>query len=133
LKSLGNKEKSFLKSKELCRLATASAKAVPHVTPVIYAIDGKNIVIVTDYGTRKLKNLKENPKVALVVDDYHPNRGVVIFGDCDIYERGQEYLRLLKILFEKFETYRKNPWGEGEAPILKITPTKIISWGLSSK
>jgi uncharacterized protein len=127
---LEKKEKHFLESKELCRLATASANGVPHVTPVIYAMDGDKIVIVTDYGTKKLKNLKENPKVSLVVDEYHPNRGIVILGDCKIYEKGKEYLRLLKILFKKFEYYRKNPWREGEAPILKITPKKVVSWSL---
>jgi uncharacterized protein len=133
MQRLNEKEKRFLKSRELCRLATASADSIPHVTPVIYAMDRDRIVIVTDYGTRKLKNLKENPKVSLVVDEYHPNRGVVIFGDCKIYERGKEYLRLLKILFEKFEYYRKNPWREGEAPILRISPTKVISWRLPLK
>jgi PPOX class probable F420-dependent enzyme len=133
MQRLEKKEREFLESKELCRLATASADAVPHVTPVIYAIDGNDIIIVTDYGTRKLKNLRENPKASLVVDDYHPNRGVVVSGDSEIYEKGKEYLRLLKILLAKFETYRKNPWGEGEAPILKIRPTRVISWGLLSK
>ncbi len=130
---LNMKERRYLESRELCRLATASASGLPHVTPVIYAMHGENIVIVTDYGTRKLENLKENPKVSLVVDEYHPNRGVVIFGDCKIYEKGEEYLRLLKILFKKFESYRKNPWKEGEAPILKIAPTKVVSWNLATK
>ena len=133
MQKLNKNEKHFLESSELCRLATASADSVPHVTPVIYAMDGDKIVIVTDYGTKKLKNLMENPKASLVVDEYHPNRGVVILGDCQIYDKGKEYLRLLKILFAKFEYYRNNPWGEGEAPILKITPTKVISWRLPSK
>jgi pyridoxamine 5'-phosphate oxidase family protein len=129
LEKLGKAEKDYLVSKELCRLATASADATPLVTPVIYALDSKNIVIVTDYGTKKLKNLRENPKIALVVDDYHPNRGVIIFGNCELHEKGKEYLRLLRILFAKFETYRRNPWGEGESPILKIIPTRIVSCG----
>jgi PPOX class probable F420-dependent enzyme len=130
MQKLSTKEKQFLKSRELCRLATASRDGAPHVVPVIYAIDGDDVVIVTDYGTKKLKNLKENPRASLVVDEYHPNRGVVIFGNVELYEKGKEYLRLLKILFDRFEYYRKNPWKEGEAPILKITPSKVISWNL---
>ncbi len=127
---LGKKELLFLKANELCRLATVSANCIPHVTPVIYATDGNNVVIATDYGTKKLKHLRANPKVSLVVDEYHPNKGVVIQGHCEIYEKGEEYLRLLKILFSKFEYYRKNPWNEGEAPILEIIPQKVTSWGL---
>lgn len=118
----------FLKAHELCRLATASKDARPHVVPVIYALDGENIVIAVDYGTKKLGNLRENRKVALVVDDYRPNHAVMVEGDCEILERGKEYLRLLQVLFDRFDYYRKNPWGEGESPILRIRPVKAVSW-----
>ena len=125
---LSSKELSFLKSHELCRLATASKDAKPHVVPVIYAIDGEDIVIAVDYGTRKLGNLRENNRVALVVDDYRPNHAVMVEGECSVLERGREYLRLLQILFDRFEIYRKHPWGEGESPILKVRPTKAVMW-----
>ena len=118
----------FLRAHEVCRLATASKDAKPHVVPVIYALDGENIIIAIDYGTKKLKNLRENRFVALVVDDYRPNHAVMVEGEREILERGKEYLRLLQILFEKFETYRRHPWGEGESPILKIKPTKGVVW-----
>src|SRR5580658_10787694 len=105
----------FLESHELCRLATASKEGRPHVVPVIYAMDGEDIIIAIDYGTRKLKNLEENKEVALVVDDYRPNQGIMIEGRCEILERGKEYLRLLQVLYERFEYYRQNPWKEGES------------------
>src|ERR1700730_16394764 len=110
------KEEAFLKSNEVCRLATASKEGRPQVTPVMYALDGIGFVIVVDYGTKKLKNVKENPSVALVV--------------CKVRERVAESLRLLELLMTKFEFYRKDPWGEGESPIFRITPTKAVSWGL---
>jgi PPOX class probable F420-dependent enzyme len=122
------KQLAFLGAHEVCRLATASKDAEPHVVPVIYALDGEDVVVATDYGTKKLKNLKENARVALVVDEYHPNRAVMVEGVCEILERGKEYLRLLRILFDRFEYYRENPWGEGESPILKIKPTRAVSW-----
>jgi len=125
---LTTKQLSFLKAHELCRLATASKDARPHVVPVIYAIDGEDVIVAVDYGTKKLKNLRENKKAALVVDDYRPNHAVMVEGDCEILERGKEYLRLLQLLFGRFEYYRKNPWGEGESPILKIKPTRASSW-----
>lgn len=122
------REAKFLKSHELCRLGTASKGGMPHVVPVIYALDGEDIVIAVDYKTKKLKNLRENPRVALVVDEYSPNKGLMVEGDCELFERGEEYLRLLQILFDRFVFYRRNPWGEGESPILKIRPTKAIMW-----
>ncbi len=127
---LTRKEAAFLESNEVCRLATTTKDGRPHVTPVIYAVDGGAIVIATDYGTKKLKNVRENPRVSLVVDRLRPNKAVMIEGTCEIFEEGPDYLRLLNILFERFETYRRNPWGEGESPIFRITPEKVVSWGL---
>ena len=125
---LERRELNFLRSHELCRLATASKNGRPQVTPVIYAVDNEDVIIATDYGTKKLKNLRENPWAALVVDEYAPNRGLVIEGPCEVLERGKEYLRLLHVLFEKFEYYRLNPWGEGEPPILRVRPEKCFAW-----
>ena len=123
-------ELEFARAREVCRLATASKKGWPQVTPVIYALNGEGFVIAVDYGEKKLKNLRENGRVSLVVDEYHPNRALTVQGKCEILERGPEYLRLQKLLYEKFETYRKHPWKEGESPILRITPTRSASWGL---
>jgi nitroimidazol reductase NimA-like FMN-containing flavoprotein (pyridoxamine 5'-phosphate oxidase superfamily) len=112
-------------------MATASAKGRPHVVPVIYVMDGDDVIVAVDYGTRKLKNLRENKMVALVVDEYGPagsNRGLMLEGSCEILERGAEYLRLLKVLFDKFDFYRRNPWGEGESPILRIRSEKCVMW-----
>ena len=128
---MNQKELAFLKKRDVCRLATVSDDCTPHVVPVMYAMDGENVVVAIDYGTVKLRNMRGNPKVSLVVDDYEPNRAVFIQGRCSIFERGPEYLRLLDILFEKFETYRNDPWGEGESPIITVTPHKVVSWGVS--
>ena len=64
-----NRRSSLLEGADVCRLATASKDGMPHVTPVIYALDGDKVVIAVDYGTKKLANLRENPKASLVVDD----------------------------------------------------------------
>ena len=122
------RELEFLGSHELCRFATASREARPHVVPVVYTMDEEDVIIAIDYGTRKLRNLRENKEVALVVDEYRPNRGLMIEGRCQIFERGKEYLRLLQLLFDRFEFYRRDPWKEGESPIIRVRPTKAIMW-----
>jgi uncharacterized protein len=129
--SFKKRDLEFLESHELCRLATSSRDGHPHVVPVIYAMDGFDIIIAIDYGTKKLKNLREDENVALVVDDYNVNKGnagVMVEGTSEILERGKEYRRLLQLLFDRFEFYRNNPWKEGESPIIKVHPVKIIAW-----
>jgi nitroimidazol reductase NimA-like FMN-containing flavoprotein (pyridoxamine 5'-phosphate oxidase superfamily) len=130
LSTLSKDEIKFLKSHTLGRLATASKDCIPQVTPVVYAVDKNEIIIAVDYGTKKLNNIRENPNVSLIVDTYRPNRGLMIQGKCKIHERGSNYLRLLHVLFDKFDFYRKNPWGEGESPILEITVSRTASWGI---
>jgi len=124
------KEIAYIKKGSLCRIATASKDANPHVTPVLYVFDGNYFYIAIDYGEKKLKNLKENNKVALVIDDRTKKgaRGIMVQGTAEILERGDEYKYALKLLFDRFEIYRKNPWGEGEAPIIKVIPKKKASW-----
>jgi len=129
---LSDREARYLKSNTLCRLATASRDGVPHVTPVLYVFDGSHFYIALDYGEKKLKNLKENGRVAFVVDDFYKrrSRGIMIQGEAEVLERGELYRYALKLLFERFEIYRRNPWGEGESPIIKIKPTSKASWGV---
>jgi PPOX class probable F420-dependent enzyme len=122
----------FLKKHEVCRLATATRKGLPHVTPVIYTLDGDSFVVVIDYGTKKLANLRENPFASLVVDEYgKKNRAIMVQGKCETFEKGAEYRRLLRALFDRFAYYRNNPWKEGEAPIIRLSPDKVVTWGFA--
>jgi len=123
---------TFLRKHDVCRLATASREGLPQVTPVIYALDGNSFIVAIDYGTKKLANLRENPFASLVVDEYGKrHRAIMIQGRCEVFEKGAEYRRLLRCLFDRFEHYRTNPWGEGEAPIIRISADKVVCWGFT--
>jgi uncharacterized protein len=124
------KEIDFLKSNEVCRFATASRKGEPHVVPVSYIWDDDRPCIVTDYGTRKLKNLKENPQAAILVDSGGTSKLLLISGPAEMIEKGEEYKRLYKLFYSKFAWVKREPWKEGEAPFIKITPTFKTGWGL---
>ena len=124
------KETAFLKKNEVCRLATASRDAEPHVVPVCYIFHDGYFYIATDYGTKKYKNLLKNPKVALVVDTYKPHKAVVVEGGAKILERGEEFRRIREMFYRKFDWARNDPWEEKESPILKIEPLSKSSWGI---
>jgi len=129
---LSQKEVDFLKSNELCRFATASRKGEPHVVPVSYIWDQEYAYIVTDYGTRKLKNLRENPQAAVLVDSAGAQKLLLISGPVEIIEKGEEYRRLYKLFYSKLSWVKRDPWKEGEAPFIKITPSFKAGWGLKS-
>jgi uncharacterized protein len=130
---LSAKEIYFLKSNELCRFATASRKGEPHVVPVSYVWDQDYAYIVTDYGTRKLKNLRENPHAAVLVDSSGTQKLLLLSGSVEIIEKGEEYRRLYKLFYAKLGWVKRDPWNEGEAPFIKITPSFKTGWGLGGK
>lgn len=125
-------EKKFLHDNEVCRIATVSPDNIPHVTPVCYIFLENSFYFATDYVTRKYKNLKQNKNVALVVDIYDSlnNKAVAIRGTAKFIERGPAFTRRYDIFYRKFDWVRQDPWNEGEAPFVEVTPTHKISWGL---
>ena len=126
------KERKFLLENEVCRIAT-SHDDVPHVVPVAYIYDKDAITFVTDYGTRKYKNLEVNKNVSVVVDVYDrsgENKAIILQGKAVIIERGAEFKRLYQIFNKRFEWVRKNPWKEGEAPIVRVDAFNKVRWGL---
>lgn len=130
--SLTQKERKFLLENETCRIAT-SHNDIPHVVPVAYIYDRGNAIFVTDYGTRKYKNLEVNKNISVVVDVYDPsgeNKAIVLRGKAVIVERGAEFRRLYRIFNRRFEWVRNNPWKEGEAPFVRVNTLNKVSWGL---
>jgi len=124
------KEKAFLSKHEVCRLATVHPDSRPHVVPVSYIFDEGFFYVATDYETKKLENIRRNSKVALVVDEYRPNRAVMVEGVASIIERGPEFKRIYAMFHRHFAWVRRDPWSEGEAPFLAIKPERKASWGL---
>jgi len=123
-------EIDFLGSNEMCRFGTASRTGEPHLVPVTYVWEDGNAYIVTDYGTRKLKNLRENPQAAILVDSGGTRKLILISGPVEIIEKGKEYQRLYKLFYSRLDWVKRDPWKEGEAPFIKITPTFKAGWGV---
>jgi nitroimidazol reductase NimA-like FMN-containing flavoprotein (pyridoxamine 5'-phosphate oxidase superfamily) len=128
--SLTEKEVQFLEQNELCRFATASRKGEPHVVPVSYVWHRGSAYIVTDYGTKKLKNLRENPNAALLVDTGGTQKLLLVSGPVKIIEKGEEYRQLYKLFYSKLDWVKRDPWKEGEAPFIKVSPAFKAGWGL---
>jgi PPOX class probable F420-dependent enzyme len=60
----------------VARLATADAAGRPHVVPIAFALDGDRLYSAVDSKPkrttelRRLANVRENPRVAVLVDHY---------------------------------------------------------------
>jgi len=99
-------EVAFLTQCRLARVATASCEGQPHVVPVVYEFDGASFYFAGWKLERslKVKNLLENKKVALVVDElvtvcpWRP-RGIEIRGVAELaHERGRAYVKVTPLV-----------------------------------
>jgi PPOX class probable F420-dependent enzyme len=137
--TLSPEDRSFLHQSRVGRLATASAAGEPHVVPVCFVFDGKQVYSAIDSKPkrvaaarlRRLQNLRENPRASLVVDLYDEDwarlRYVLVMGSGEILEAGHDRERALDLLREKYPQYQAmRDFGSG--PVIRLTPERIVSW-----
>jgi PPOX class probable F420-dependent enzyme len=68
----------FLERQRVAHLATADASGAPHVVPICFALLAETLYIAIDekpkvddvHRLRRLRNIAENPRVAIVADVY---------------------------------------------------------------
>lgn len=120
MSALSDTELAYLaEGHKLGRLATVDSDGAPHVVPVGWNYNPETDTI--DVGgrnfarTRKFRNAAANPKVCFLVDDVLPPwrpRAVQIRGDGEALDTA---------------TW---PDGTPREAIIRITPRKVVSWGL---
>jgi nitroimidazol reductase NimA-like FMN-containing flavoprotein (pyridoxamine 5'-phosphate oxidase superfamily) len=115
-------------------LGTVGPSGEPHVVPVSPVLDLDRVVLATEYETVKVRNIRENPRVSLAVDEYHEDwdllRAVVVFGPAQIIESGFEWERIKNLLEEKFPQYpEQSPIEEGTTVMLDVRIDRIVTWG----
>jgi len=71
----------FLREPNLARLATINPDGTPHLVPIWYLHDGGDLLIVTNTASRKVRNIRRDPRVTVCVDrPTPPYAGVVVHG-----------------------------------------------------
>ena len=149
-------------------LSTASGAGVPHVIPVCFVVDQQEdspaIYIAMDQKPkraaltrlRRVRNILENPRVALVVDYYDEDWTqlwyILLTGTAQLLNReGAELAknaqpepseglglpgpthpelvegrRAIQLLRHKYPQYRQMEIDDN--PVIKITPQRVVSW-----
>lgn len=131
----------FLSSPRIARLATIQ-NGKPHIVPVWYFYDGKNIIISTPKGTKKIKNLQSNPNVSIIIDivdgkvediSYATKaKAVIIEGIAEL--RDDIDNSFVKKTYERY--VGKNALNDPKVQfsvnlpryMVVIKPTRILSW-----
>jgi PPOX class probable F420-dependent enzyme len=138
--SFSAEQLAFLQSQRAGRLATASQSGAPHVIPVCYACDGASLFIALDakpkrvapQRLRRVRNILENPRVALVIDRYSDDWSqlayLLIQGRAALLRpSAAEHSRAVALLRERYAQYHAMPIER--QPVIVIQPELVIGWG----
>lgn len=136
----------FIRSHRVARLATSSVEGRPAVVPICYVYDGDFIYSPIDEKPKsvapgslsRVRNIKANTNVAVVVDDYSEDWNelvyVIMSGTAEIIspdERASEHARAVALLREKYPQYIS--MNLENRPIIKIIPARIKRWAPADK
>jgi PPOX class probable F420-dependent enzyme len=139
VKNVTRNEVAFVRSARVARLATADEDGRPHVIPICFAFDGKDLYSPIDekpkrtspLQLRRLKNIRSNPHVAVVADRYVENwkklTYVLIFGRAKVLTKGPRHKKAVILLRRKYPQYRR--MAIHQCPIICIRPVHTASWG----
>jgi general stress protein 26 len=82
---------SLLTEAKIARFCSLNEDGTIHVAPVWFKYEQEALIIVTPARSRKVRNVRHNTKVSLLVDVSDPqNRGVLIYGTAEIAELRRE-------------------------------------------
>jgi len=128
----------LIRSARVAHLATADQSGQPHVIPICFVFDGKCFFSPIDEKPKRaaptklkrLKNIGENPHVALVIDHYDEDWRklgyILVFGKARILQSGEKHRSAVKLLRRKYRQYRAMVIDE--RPMIVITAKRIVSW-----
>ena len=131
-------ERHFLVANRVGHLATADRRGTPHVVPVCYALDDPTLYVTIDEKPKRggpplkrLRNIIENPKVALVVDRYDEDWSrlgwVMLRGSAEVLYAGPEHDHAQRLLRDRYPQYRTMQLTP--LPVIALRTTRVTSWG----
>jgi PPOX class probable F420-dependent enzyme len=135
---LSEQQRGFLSRRKVGHLATADRRGTPHVVPVCFAIDGEALYITidekpkrADVPLKRLRNITENPAVAVVVDRYDDDwtrlGWVMLRGRAEILSGGDEHARAQALLRARYP--QLNDMQIGSLPVIAVRVERVTGWG----
>jgi PPOX class probable F420-dependent enzyme len=122
----------------VARLATVTEAGRPHIVPVTFAVDGDHVYIAVDAkpkttaNLRRLRNIRGNPRVALLADHYDDDWTSLWWVRADglaaIAEDPRQMAGPIALLADRYRQYREKP---PPGPVIDITVERWTGWAAS--
>ena len=138
--SLTPTQTAFAEAQRVGRLATADRAGQPHVVPVCYAYAAGSFYIaldakpkrVTPERLKRVRNILDNPPVALVIDRYDEDWGALAYllvrgAAALLWPDDAEHARAVELLRARYPQYHSMPIDE--QPAIAIRMESVVAWG----
>lgn len=127
---------AFLNEAPLARLGSLNPDGTIHIASVYFKYDNGDILIGTQDVSHKIRNIKNNPNVTLLIDNQQaPFRGVLIYGVATL-----EYEDVIAKRVAIFSRYMSAEDAQNSASnlanqflsvVVRIKPQKVTSYDYS--
>jgi PPOX class probable F420-dependent enzyme len=126
-------------SARVARLATIDPDGRPHLVPIVFAVDGDTLYSAVDrkpkrsQTLRRIENARVRSDVTILVDHYDDDWSrlwwIRLRGRARVLDDGEERVRALALLREKYPQYRDEP---PDGPVLAVDVTEARTWSASA-
>jgi PPOX class probable F420-dependent enzyme len=130
-----NEAAAMFASSPVAMLATASAEAVPHVVPVVFAVHNDTFYTAVDakrkstQRLRRLANIAANPRVCVLVDHYDDDWTQLWWARADgvaaVHDSGEETAVGYALLRAKYPQYQRIAL---DGPVVTVEVQRWSSW-----
>ena len=129
----GGRARGLFATARVARLATADVGGRPHIVPIAFALDAETIYSAVDAkpkrttALRRLRNVRSNPRVALLADHYEEDWEELWWARADGHGRvlaaaAPEARRAVELLAERY------PQQEATGEVLAVDVERWSGW-----
>jgi PPOX class probable F420-dependent enzyme len=127
---------AFLATKDVVLLATVQPTGAPLAMPMWFLHDPAALAMLSEEGTRKVRNLRADPRVCVVAESGTRGdiRGVTVQGRAEFLPDSAERRRLVERFHAKYRPDLERLWGGRAMPanrvLFRIVPGHVRAWGI---
>lgn len=119
----------------VARLATVAPSGAPHLVPITFAVEGDVVYTAVDHKPKtspnlaRLRNIAQNPRVALLADEYRDDWSQLwwarVDGEASVVTDAVSLQHPIDALVARYEQYaERRPTG----PVIVIRATRWSGW-----
>lgn len=126
---------ALLNRSRVATLATLRADGRPHLVPVVFALDGGDVVTAVDGKPKsgkvlaRIENIARDPRVTLLAHHYEEDWSrlawVRVDGSASLEEGGEAFVRALTSLRDRYPQYES---VDLTGPVIRISVESATTW-----